>query len=320
MIKTVGIIGAGTMGFGIAFQFAINGTKVILNDLSEEILQVTINKFDKYLDIFRRQGFDIALTNEEVYKNVQLTTSLMDLKDCQLIIETASENLEVKQAIFKELDNICSENTILASNTSSLRLSDIVVHVEKHRSKVLLTHFFNPAHIVPLVEMLKNNETEEKVYTDVKTFLESQNKVTIEVKREVAGLVANRIQVALAREALALLEDGVVSKEDLETALFAGPGFRFSSSGLLKIIDFGGLDIWNIVLDQLQPKVESSVRDFCVIKDRVQAGNIGVKSGKGFFEYPGKGFDSYVVERDESLVRHLLNTNPRLGIKSLEVK
>ncbi|MGE7919483.1 hypothetical protein ACQKM9_11065 [Viridibacillus sp. NPDC093762] len=90
-------------------------------------------------------------------------------------------------------------------------------------------------------------------------------------------------------------------------------------SGLLKFVDFGGLDIWNIVLDQLQPEVESFVRDFSVIKDRVQAGNIGVKSGNGFFKYPGKGIDSYVVERDESLVRHLLNTNPHLDTKSLEV-
>jgi len=169
------------------------------------------------------------------------------------------------------------------------------------------------------VELLKSENTENSIFNEVKRFLESQNKVTIEVKREIAGLVANRIQVALAREALALLEDGIVSKEDLEIALYAGPGFRFTSSGLLKIIDFGGLDVWNTVLQQLQPKIESSVRDFAEINDRVKVGDFGVKTGKGFFEYPGKGLDGYVIQRDETLLRHLLSTNPQLREEKEEV-
>ncbi len=315
MIQTVGIVGAGTMGFGIAFQFAINGTKVIVNDLQDKILETAHAKVNTYLTIFRNQGFDLALSDEEVHQNIQFTTRLEDLQNCDLVIETASENLAIKQKIFKQLDDICSAETILTSNTSSLRLSDITLHVEKHKDRVMLTHFFNPAHIVPLVELLKNDYTKDSVYAEVKQFLESQNKVTIHVKREVPGLVANRIQVALAREALTLLEEDVVSKEDLEAALHAGPGFRFASSGLLKIIDFGGLDVWNIVLHQLQPEIESTIREFDCVNTRVEAGEFGVKTGKGFFDYPGRGLDEYVISRDESLLNHLLNTNPQLKAK-----
>lgn len=145
-----------------------------------------------------------------------LSTELNHLKDADVIIESASENLSLKQELFKQLDSIAKEEAILASNTSSLKLSDIAIYVEKHRNRLLLTHFFNPAQIVPLVELLPLEETSTQVVNDMKTFFESINKTPIIIKCEVPGLAANRMQVALAREALSLLEDGVLSKEDLE--------------------------------------------------------------------------------------------------------
>lgn len=318
MIKNLGVIGAGTMGFGIAFQFAINGVPSKLCDVSEETLATAKEKFEVYLNLFRSEGYEIRLSDEEIQKNISYTTSMEDLAGCDFIIESVSENLALKQKLFKQLDDICAPQTILASNTSSLKLSDITVDVEKHKEQIVLTHFFNPPHIVPLVELLRTEHTREEVFNEVKAFLEQNGKVTIEVKKEVAGLVANRIQVAMAREALSLIEDGVVSEEDLDTAIFDGPGFRFSSSGLLKIIDFGGLDIWKVVLEELQPKIESQSRKFSIIEDRVADGSIGVKTGAGFYEYPGKGFNEYVMERDKKLVQHLLNTHPELKKKKEE--
>ncbi|MFB5086469.1 3-hydroxyacyl-CoA dehydrogenase family protein [Psychrobacillus sp. PGGUH221] len=315
MINQLGVIGAGTMGFGIAFQFAINGVQTTLTDISEEMLETAKGKFHIYLDLFRAEGYDIRYSDQEVLSHISFTTNINDLADVDLIIESVSENLTLKQKLFKQLDDICAEHTILASNTSSLKLSDITVDVKKHKDRTILTHFFNPAHIVPLVELLRSNETSDHVFNEVKDFLESNNKVTIEVKKEIDGLVANRIQVAIVREALALIEDGVVSEEDLDTAIFQGPGFRFSSSGLLKILDFGGLDIWKAVLDGLQSKIESNVREFKAIEERVESGAIGVKAGKGFYEYPGKSFDGYVKERDSQLIKHLLNTQSELKAK-----
>lgn len=305
MIQEVGVIGAGTMGFGIAFQFITNGTKVILQDINEQSLNLVEDKLNQYLKIYKEEGFTFKETDKQILNLLTLTTHIEDLSNCDLVIESATESLQLKQQIFKQLDELCNEHSILTSNTSSLTLSDIVKDVDKHRERVMLTHFFNPAHIVPLVELLRAPDTSDEVFKTVKEFMETMKKVTIEVRKEVPGLVANRIQVALAREALSLLEDGVVSEEDLEDAIFAGPGFRFSSSGLLKIMDFGGLDVWAIVLEQLQSKIESEVRAFPSLRNKVSVGNLGVKSSKGYFEYSGKGLDEYVIERDRSLIQQL---------------
>lgn len=311
MIQKVGIVGAGTMGFGIAFQIITNGVPVTLQDINETSLQLAKDKLKTYLRIFREEGTTFIDSDEEIESRLTLTTNMNDFVDCDLIIESATENLELKQKIFKQLDDICLEHVILTSNTSSLKLSDIFRELESRKNKVMLTHFFNPAHIVPLVELLKGPHTTQQVYDDVDTFMKRIGKVTIEVLREVPGLVANRIQTALAREALALLEDGVVSEQDLENTLFAGPGFRFASSGLLKIMDFGGLDIWKITLEQLQPAIESNVRSFNVINNKCKNSNLGVKTSKGFFDYPSKGLDEYVIDRDRSLIQQLSTFNKR---------
>ncbi|HWL12684.1 MAG TPA: 3-hydroxyacyl-CoA dehydrogenase family protein [Ureibacillus sp.] len=305
MIQKVGVIGAGTMGFGIAFQFITNGMPVVLQDIKEESLQLASEKLKTYLNIFREEGKLFEDSDEEILDRLSFTTTIETVAECDLVIESATENLALKQKIFGQLDEICAEHTILTSNTSSLKLSEITQYVEKHKDKVMLTHFFNPAHIVPLVELLKGPDTKQEIYDEVKILMEKIGKVTIEVRKEMPGLVANRIQTALAREALSLLEDGVVSEKDLENAIFAGPGFRFATSGLLKIMDFGGLDVWDIVMDQLQPEIESNVRSYDVLKEKREQGNLGVKSSKGFFDYPGKGLNDYVIDRDRSLIQQL---------------
>lgn len=319
MVENVGVIGSGTMGFGIAFQFITNGIQVTIQDIRSEAFELAKEKLKTYLSIFREEGVLFTDTDEVMINRLKFTTKIEDLRHCDLIIESATENLELKQKIFKQLDEVCDEKTILTSNTSSLKLSEITADIsESRKRRVLLTHFFNPAHIVPLVEFLKAPETSHEVYNEVDTFMKKVGKVTIEVKREVPGLVANRIQTALAREALALLEDGIVSEEDLENAIFAGPGFRFSTSGLLKIMDFGGLDVWSIVLDQLQPELESNIRTFDILKDKVGADKFGVKTAEGFFDYPGKSLDGYVIERDRSLVQQLNIFNKIFNAKEHE--
>ncbi|RND00338.1 3-hydroxyacyl-CoA dehydrogenase family protein [Lysinibacillus halotolerans] len=308
-MKNIGVIGAGTMGFGISFYFAIHGIPTHVVDISNIELENAKEKLKTYYRLFKENGFPLPFSEKETTSFLSFSTELNHLKDADVIIESASENLSLKQELFKQLDSIAKEEAILASNTSSLKLSDIAIYVEKHRNRLLLTHFFNPAQIVPLVELLPLEETSTQVVNDMKTFFESINKTPIIIKCEVPGLAANRMQVALAREALSLLEDGVLSKEDLEKTLYDGPGFRFAASGLLKIIDFGGLDVWSSVLQNLQKEIESEVREFTIIKDLVGNNALGVKRGKGFFEYPNKGFDEFVLQRDSELLKHLINTH-----------
>lgn len=307
-MKKIGVIGAGTMGFGISFYFSMKGIRTHVVDVSEEQIEIAQEKFSTYFQLFKEVGYPLEISYEEAKSLISYSTKLEDVNDADLIIESATEHLETKQQIFKSLDELTKPNAILTSNTSSLKLSDIAIHVEKHRQQLLLTHFFNPAQIVPLVELLALEETNPEVMHQVKTFFESIDKTPIIVQKEVPGLVANRIQVAIAREALSLLDDGVVSKEDLEKTLYDGPGFRFSASGLLKIIDFGGLDVWSIVLQNLQREIESSEREYDCLNTLVVNNQLGVKTGKGFFEYPGKGFDEYVLQRDSELLKHFIHT------------
>ncbi|QCR32579.1 3-hydroxyacyl-CoA dehydrogenase family protein [Lysinibacillus sp. SGAir0095] len=308
-MKKIGVIGAGTMGFGISFYFAIHGISTHVIDVSDDVIETAKEKFKAYYQMFKEHQYPLQMSESDASAYLSFSTNLKDLSNADFIIESATENLILKQEIFKKLDAIAKPDAILASNTSSLKLTDIAIHVDNHRSSLLLTHFFNPAQIVPLIELLALDETAPHIVDEVKTFFESINKTPIIIKREVPGLAANRIQVALAREALSLLEDGIVSKEDLEKTLYDGPGFRFSASGLLKIIDFGGLDVWSVVLQNLQKEIESGQREYSTIKNLVEEQSLGVKTGKGFFEYPGKGFDAYVLQRDTELLKHLISTH-----------
>lgn len=308
MMNNVAVIGAGTMGHGIALQFALNGTPTILYDQSEQALHHALEKMKTTLHIFEKERYQLKYSLEEIIDLITFTTNINDLKEVDFITECVIENLEIKQKIFKELDLLCKAETIFASNTSSLKLNDIFKDVNQHKTKCLLTHWFNPPHIVPLVELLKNDDTEDRVFNSVKDFLEMNGKVTITVKKEVPGLVANRIQVAMAREVLSLLEEGVASPKDLDLAITGGPGFRLSVSGLLEVIDFGGIDVWNKVIEELQPEIASHQSAYRVIQEKIANGHFGVKTGSGFYAYPGKSFDEYTLERDRNLLKHLLNT------------
>lgn len=306
MFKTAGVVGAGTMGHGIAMQFAMNGMQTWVYDISEKALQEARRKIDRHVQLFEEEGYNSKIHLSHIDRYLHFTTDLSDLSEVDFVTECVKEDLATKHQVFKQLDEICKEEAILVSNTSSLRLSDIFKVLKKHRERSMLTHWFNPPHIVPLVELLKSEDTADETYVEVKNFLESVGKVTIEVKKETPGLVANRIQIAMAREVLTLLEEGVADERDLDLAITSGPGFRLSSSGLLEIIDFGGIDVWQKVMEELQPVIASGVKAFTTMTDKVENGDYGVKTGKGFYEYPGKSFDAYLLERDRKLLRHLM--------------
>lgn len=308
-MKQVGVLGAGTMGFGIAFHFALHGYPVAVYDITEEALQAGQQKFEQYYALFEETGYPMRVTKAQMQQQMTWTTDLHTFADRHVIIESVIEDLSVKQRIFAQLDAIASDDAIIASNTSSLQLSDIICDMKRLHNRVMLMHFFNPAQIVPLVELLTLPTTDADVLQTAKQLLEDVHKTPVVIKKELPGLAANRIQVALAREALSLLEDGVISKEDLEKVIYDGPGFRYATSGLLKIIDFGGLDVWEKVLHNLTKEIDSSTRTFDVMQQLVNEKAYGVKTGKGFFEYPGKGFDELVMQRDQELIQHLLTTH-----------
>jgi 3-hydroxybutyryl-CoA dehydrogenase len=305
IFNSVGIIGAGTLGHGIAFTYAKSGCSVMLVDASEAALEIAKRKIEKSLDMFIAEEMVNIAERATILDRITYSTVLDGIDEKEYVVEAISENLESKQRLFKLLDDLCSPETIISSNTSSLQLSHITKDVVKHREKVILAHWFNPAQIVPLVELLRIESTSDDTYNKIKEFHEQCGKVTIEVKKEVPGLIANRLQMAMAREIFSLYEQKVASPEDIDKALSAGPGFRLSMGGFLQIADFGGLDIWLAVSQQLLPHIDSSREPNVTITEKVKQNQLGVKSGQGFFQYPGEDLDAYTFARDEKLLKQL---------------
>lgn len=303
IFKEVGVVGAGTMGHGIALALAKAGIKVVLVDLNESVLKNSMNKMYSDIELFDSEGL-LAFSPNEIIGNIKFSSDLESLKDSEFVVEAIIEKVGPKQELFKNLEKICGSETIFGSNTSSLKLSEISKFI-KRKDKVILTHWFNPAHIIPLVELLRLPETSDDTYNKIKKFHEDCGKETIIVNHELPGLVANRIQIAMAREVFALIEDNVASIKDIDKAITAGPGFRLPISGFIEIADLGGLDVWNAIATYLLEYIDSSTGPIKLLEDKVAKGELGAKSGKGFFDYKGKGMDELIISRDKKLIKQL---------------
>ena len=276
----IGVIGAGTMGAGIA-EVASKKYEVVVRDIKDEFVEkgkATITKS------FEKSVAKERITEEE--KNEYLgrltfTTNVNDLKDCDLIIEAASENPEIKKSIFKELDELCGEDTILASNTSSISITEIAAATSRP-DKVIGMHFFNPAAIMKLVEIIKGLTTSEETVAKVIEITEAIGKTPVEVK-EAPGFVVNRILIPMINEGIFALQEGLATPEGIDTAMKLGANHPM---GPLELADLIGLDIVLNVMDYLKDTFGSDKYSAPVLlRQKVAAGELGRKSGKGFYDY-----------------------------------
>lgn len=276
----IGVIGAGTMGAGIA-EVASKKYEVVVRDIKDEFVEkgkATITKS------FEKSVAKERITEEE--KNEYLgrltfTTDVNDLKDCDLIIEAASENPEIKKSIFKELDELCGEDTILASNTSSISITEIAAATSRP-DKVIGMHFFNPAAIMKLVEIIKGITTSEETVAKVTEITEAIGKTPVEVK-EAPGFVVNRILIPMINEGIFALQEGLATPEGIDTAMKLGANHPM---GPLELADLIGLDIVLNVMDYLKDTFGSDKYSAPVLlRQKVAAGELGRKSGKGFYDY-----------------------------------
>lgn len=287
MIKKIAIIGAGTMGHGIAEAFAMYGYNVNLFDASKDILAKVKDTIKSELEILAEEEIINDNEIEEILDRIILFEDLKDtVKDRDYIIEAVPEKIELKQELFNKFDEWCPKHTIITSNTSSLKLSEMIKDISNERkSKCMVTHWYNPAHIMPIAELSFFGQTSEETYQIVEAIYQSLGKQTVKVLKDIPGLVANRIQQGVAREVFSLIEMGVASPEDIDKALKFGPAFRYASSGQLEIADFGGLDIWCTVGNNLLSVMDNSTCANRLLKEKVQEGNLGIKAAKGFYNY-----------------------------------
>ena len=287
MIRKIGVVGAGTMGHGIAESFALYGYDVKLYDTSEAALTRAKDLIRQELELMADEEYIPAAGVGPALDRIALCTDLKaTVDDRDYVIEAAPENLELKQKLFKELDGYCLPTAIFASNTSSLPLEPMMALVgEERKKRMMVCHWYNPGHLMPIVELSFFGNMPADIYREVESLYKSIKKQTVKVLKDVPGLVANRIQQGVAREVFWLIENGVAEAADIDRALKFGPAFRYATTGQLEVADFGGLDIWCIVGDNLLKVMDNSQQANKLLREKVKEGKLGIKSGEGFYKY-----------------------------------
>jgi 3-hydroxybutyryl-CoA dehydrogenase len=293
-MKNITVIGSGTMGNGIAHVFAQFGYSVNLVDISEPALQKALATIAKNIDRQVAKGTVTEADKAATLANIKPFTKLEEgAKNADLVVEAASENVNVKLAIFKQLDEICPPHTILASNTSSISITQIAA-VTKRADKVIGMHFMNPVPVMKLVEVIRGYSTSNEVCNLIMETSKKLNKIPTEVN-DYPGFVANKILMPMINEAIITLHEGTAGVEEIDTVMKLGMAHPM---GPLQLADFIGLDVCLNILRVLQDGFGNPKYAPCpLLVNMVTAGHLGVKSGKGFYDYSAGTKDLVLAER-----------------------
>jgi 3-hydroxybutyryl-CoA dehydrogenase len=281
-MKNITVIGAGTMGNGITHAFAQNGFSVIMVDISQDSLNSAMKTIEKNLDRMLSKEKISLEDKKDTLKNISTSTSLENsVLDCDLVVEAATENVNLKLKIFNDLDRLCPKKTILASNTSSISISEIAKQTNRE-DKVIGMHFMNPVPIMKLVEVIKGKSTSKDVTNIVMELSKELGKIPVEVN-DAPGFVANRILMPMINEAILTLEENVSGVEEIDTVMILGMSHPM---GPLHLADFIGLDVCLSILDVMYKGFNNKKYIASkLLSKMVTDGNLGIKSGKGFYDY-----------------------------------
>ncbi|MBC8462378.1 MAG: 3-hydroxybutyryl-CoA dehydrogenase [Deltaproteobacteria bacterium] len=281
-IKKIGVVGAGTMGNGIAQVAAQIGCDVVMRDIEMRFVEGGMKNIDRFLSKSVEKGKMDIKEKENIMGRIKGTLDMAELKDVDFVVEAVIEDLDLKKTVFKELDGLCRPEVILATNTSSMSITEIAAST-KRPDKVCGMHFFNPVPLMRLVEIIRGYSTSDETIKITTELSQKMGKTTIEVKKDSPGFVVNRIMIPHILEAIKIVEEGIASIEDVDKAVKNGLNYPM---GPFELMDLTGIDVANFVSDYLYKELNKENKWVApnLLKTMVRAGNLGKKVGKGWYK------------------------------------
>jgi 3-hydroxybutyryl-CoA dehydrogenase len=304
-IRTVAVIGAGTMGAGIAGVFARAGCEVRLADTSRDLLDRGLAMLRSAQEalieagLFPRRRAAAALARVQPVPDRDAACPGTDL-----LVEAVPEDLALKRDLMARFDMLCPSRALIATNTSGLSISSIA-EATRRPARVAGMHFWNPPHVIPLVEIVRGRQTSAATVKTLTDLAWRIGKRPVVVRKDAPGFIGNRLQFAVFREALHLLSEGIASAEDIDAAMTAGPGLRWGVIGPLRTADLGGLDVFGAISEYLFAALCSAKRPPEALRELVRRRKLGAKTGEGFYRYPPRERERILARRDRALLEFL---------------
>jgi 3-hydroxybutyryl-CoA dehydrogenase len=307
--RSASVIGTGMMGPGIAATLALGGVRAAILSRTEESAQKGLATALELIGLLERN--ELASTAKAVFARANLSASSefeQGISSVDLVIESAPENLAFKQELFEKMDALAPASTVLTSNTSGLSITAIAERC-RHPERVVTTHFWNPPHLMPLVEIVRGKKTADDVVTSLRELLTACGKVPVVVKKDTPGQLGNRLQQALVREAVNIVEQGIADVEDVDLAAKAGFGLRLPVYGIFEHQDAVGLDMCLTIVDYVSQDLYNEPRAPEYMRNLVRDGHLGAKTGKGFYDWSKKDINAVKARRDQFILDFLRAQN-----------
>lgn len=299
------VVGTGMMGPGIAVSLSLAGIRTHLVSRSPERAEQGLSKALRLIDQLNEGGL-VKLDRAQAAKPLLAATADLDgvLKSSGLVIESIPENLELKQEFFRHLDEVSDQNAILASNTSGISITAIASRA-RIPERILTAHFWNPPHLMPLVEVVMGNRTSDSVGLQMVELLKRCDKTPVLVRKDRPGQLGNRLQLALMREAIHIVQEGIASPEDVDLAVKSGFGLRLPVWGVFEHADAVGLDLIKTIQDYVLPDLNNQPHACALLNLKVKNGELGSATGRGFYDWTLRDMNAAKARRDNFLIQFL---------------
>lgn len=299
--QTVAVIGAGIMGSGLATHFTLQDCDVTLIDHRQSNLDEAEESIRSAVEFLRSES-DVEADPESVLSSIEFTLDLAaGVSDARLVLETVSEDLDVKQSLFEDIAAAAPDDALLTSNTSGIEITNIAAAVPDAADRVAGCHWWNPPYLMPLVEVIRGEETSDETVDRVTSFVESVDRNPIVVQRDVPGFVWNRIQFAVLRECMHIVEEGVASIEDVDAAVRDGYALRTAVVGPFETVDLTGLDLFRTIANDLYPHLCDDNEASDLFDEYLEEGRSGVTEGEGFYDYD-RPPEEVLADRDRTIL------------------